>query len=95
MLIECTQERVFDPSKELRYADTRKDEQERELSMDHVVIFVVILRIGIKSTPLTLVLEDLNSKYALNTHHIRQFSISTDLISSTSLIAPDTQTSWM
>ena len=32
MLIECTQERDFDPSKELRYTDTRKDEQERELS---------------------------------------------------------------
>lgn len=43
MLIECTQERVFDPSKELRYADTRKDEQERELSMDPVVIFEIIL----------------------------------------------------
>ena len=47
-LVQATQEKEWDPSKEIRYADSRKDEQERELS--------------IKSTPITLVLENLNSK---------------------------------
>jgi translation elongation factor EF-G len=44
-LVQATQVKEWDPSKEVRYTDTRKDEQEREL--------------GIKSTPCSLVLENL------------------------------------
>jgi U5 small nuclear ribonucleoprotein component len=52
-LVQATQEKEWDPSKEIRYSDTRKDEQERELS--------------IKSTSVSLVLENLKSKsYLLN-----------------------------
>mmetsp|Transcript_20474 Transcript_20474/g.20587 ORF Transcript_20474/g.20587 Transcript_20474/m.20587 type:complete len:983 (-) Transcript_20474:782-3730(-) len=52
-LIQCTQEKEWDPSKEIRYTDSRLDEQERELS--------------IKSTPVTLVMETINSKsYLMN-----------------------------
>ena len=44
---------VWDPAKNTRYTDTRKDEQERELS--------------IKSCPVTLVMETLTEKsYLLN-----------------------------
>lgn len=47
-LVQATHEIEWDPSKEKRFTDTRKDEQERELS--------------IKSTALSLVLEDLKNK---------------------------------
>jgi 116 kDa U5 small nuclear ribonucleoprotein component len=52
-LIQVTHEKIWDPTKNKRYTDTRKDEQERELS--------------IKSTPVTLVMEDIGGKsYLLN-----------------------------
>jgi len=52
-LVQATQEKEWDPSREKRFSDTRKDEQERELS--------------IKSTCLSLVLENLKAKsYLLN-----------------------------
>ena len=52
-LVMATQTVEWDPSKELRYTDTRKDEQERELS--------------IKSTPASLVLENIRGKsYLIN-----------------------------
>ena len=52
-LVQATQEKEWDPAKEVRYADTRKDEQARELS--------------IKSTPVSLVLENLKCKsYLVN-----------------------------
>lgn len=52
-LIQVTQEKEWDVTKELRYTDSRKDEQERQIS--------------IKSTPVTLVMETLASKsYVLN-----------------------------
>jgi 116 kDa U5 small nuclear ribonucleoprotein component len=52
-LIQATHEKPWDPSRNKRYTDTRKDEQERELS--------------IKSTPVTLVMEDIGGKsYLLN-----------------------------
>ena len=52
-LVMATHTEEWDPSKEIRYSDTRKDEQERELS--------------IKSTPLSLVLESIRGKsYLLN-----------------------------
>ena len=52
-LVQATQEKAWDPAREVRYADTRKDEQERELS--------------IKSTLVSLVLENLKSKsYLVN-----------------------------
>jgi len=52
-LVQCTQERPWDPEHEMRYTDTRKDEQERCVS--------------VKSTPVTLVLEDFHEKsHALN-----------------------------
>lgn len=52
-LVMATETAEWDPSKERRYADTRKDEQERQLS--------------IKSTPISLVLENLRGKsYLLN-----------------------------
>ena len=48
-----SQEKPWDPTKNIRYTDSRKDEQERELS--------------IKSTAVTLVMEDLSGKsYLLN-----------------------------
>lgn len=47
-LVACTQEEPWDPAKELRYTDTRRDEQDRCLS--------------VKSTPATLVLEDFREK---------------------------------
>ena len=47
-LVQATQEKEWDPSQEKRFSDTRKDEQERELS--------------IKSTCLSLVLENLKAK---------------------------------
>jgi 116 kDa U5 small nuclear ribonucleoprotein component len=52
-LIQATHEKPWDPARNIRYTDTRKDEQERELS--------------IKSTPVTLVMEDIGGKsYLLN-----------------------------
>jgi 116 kDa U5 small nuclear ribonucleoprotein component len=52
-LVAATHEAEWDPSKEVRYTDTRKDEQDRELS--------------IKSTAVSLVLESIKSKsYLLN-----------------------------
>lgn len=52
-LIAVTHEVAWDPAKEVRYTDTRKDEQERLLS--------------IKATPVSLVLQNLKSKsYLLN-----------------------------
>eukprot|EP01038_Epipyxis_sp_PR26KG_P009217 gene9217-12428_t len=52
-LVQATHSSEWDPEKETRYTDTRKDEQERQLS--------------IKSTAISLVLEDINSKsYLLN-----------------------------
>ena len=52
-LVQATQEKAWDPATETRYTDTRKDEQERELS--------------IKSTSVSLVLENLKSKsYLIN-----------------------------
>ena len=52
-LVQATQEKAWDPAREVRYTDTRKDEQERELS--------------IKSTSVSLVLENLKSKsYLIN-----------------------------
>ena len=52
-LVQATQEKEWDPSREKRFSDTRKDEQERALS--------------IKSTCLSLVLENLKAKsYLLN-----------------------------
>jgi U5 small nuclear ribonucleoprotein component len=47
-LVMATHESEWDPTKEVRYSDTRKDEQERQLS--------------IKSTPISLVLENLQGK---------------------------------
>jgi U5 small nuclear ribonucleoprotein component len=52
-LVMATHTEEWDPSKVIRYSDTRKDEQERELS--------------IKSTPVSLVLENIKGKsYLLN-----------------------------
>jgi U5 small nuclear ribonucleoprotein component len=52
-LVQAVQEKDWDPSKEVRYSDTRKDEQARELS--------------VKSTPMTMVMEALSGKsYLLN-----------------------------
>lgn len=52
-LVSATHIDPWDPAKEVRYTDTRKDEQERELS--------------IKSTAVSLVLENIKSKsYLLN-----------------------------
>lgn len=52
-LVMATQEKEFDPHKEIRYTDTRKDERERELS--------------VKSTAISLVLQNLKSKsYLVN-----------------------------
>lgn len=51
ILIQATHEEEWDPAKEVRYADVRKDEQARELS--------------VKSTTLSLVLEDLREKHYL------------------------------
>ena len=48
LLIEETHENKWDPSKEVHYTDTRKDEQQRKLS--------------IKSTPVSLVLESSKGK---------------------------------
>lgn len=48
MLIQQTQENAWDPTREMRYTDTRKDEQERALS--------------IKSCPVSLVLESTRGK---------------------------------
>jgi U5 small nuclear ribonucleoprotein component len=50
-LVKATHVEEWDPTKEVRYTDTRIDEQERQLS--------------IKSTPITLVLEDLRGKHYL------------------------------
>ena len=47
-LVQATQENEWDPTREVRYTDTRKDEQERELS--------------IKSTSVSLVLENIKTK---------------------------------
>lgn len=47
-LIQSTHTEAWDPSKDVRYTDCRKDEQERELS--------------IKSTPISLVLESIQEK---------------------------------
>lgn len=53
LLIEQTHEISWDPSKQIRYTDSRKDEQERGVS--------------IKSTPVSLVLQNTESKsYLLN-----------------------------
>lgn len=52
-LVQATHAGEWDPAKEVRYTDTRKDEQDRELS--------------IKSTAVSLVLENIKSKsYLLN-----------------------------
>jgi U5 small nuclear ribonucleoprotein component len=52
-LVQATHALDWDPSKEVRYTDTRKDEQDRQLS--------------IKSTPVSLVLESVEGKsYLLN-----------------------------
>lgn len=52
-LVETTHEQPWAPHKLVRYTDSRKDEQERELS--------------IKATPISLVLESLRSKsYVIN-----------------------------
>ena len=52
-LVKATHAGDWDPSKEVRYTDTRKDEQDRELS--------------IKSSAVSLVLENIQSKsYLLN-----------------------------
>jgi 116 kDa U5 small nuclear ribonucleoprotein component len=52
-LIQVTHEKPWDPTKNRRYTDSRKDEQERELS--------------IKSTAITIVMENLDGKsYLLN-----------------------------
>lgn len=48
LLIEQTHENEWDPEVERRYTDTRQDEQQRELS--------------IKSTPVSLVLENTKGK---------------------------------
>jgi U5 small nuclear ribonucleoprotein component len=47
-LVQATQTDVWDPHKDVRYTDTRRDEQDRELS--------------IKSTAVSLVLENIKSK---------------------------------
>ena len=53
MLIEQTHTKKWDPARELRYTDTRKDEQQRGLS--------------IKSTPVSLILPSIRDKsYLLN-----------------------------
>ena len=53
LLVQATHEQEWEPAKEVRYADSRKDEQERHLS--------------IKSNVLSLVLDDLKEKsYFLN-----------------------------
>lgn len=52
-LVQATHANEWDPSKPVRYTDTRKDEQDREMS--------------IKSTPVSLVLESIEGKsYLLN-----------------------------
>lgn len=52
-LVQATQTEDWDPSKDVRFTDTRRDEQDRELS--------------IKSTAVSLVLENVKSKsYLLN-----------------------------
>ena len=52
-LIQSTQEKEMDPTKEIKYSDTRIDEQQRELS--------------IKSSSISLILPDLRNKsYLLN-----------------------------
>lgn len=52
-LVQATHAGEWDPAKEVRYTDTRKDEQDRELS--------------IKSTAVSLVLENIKAKsYLLN-----------------------------
>lgn len=52
-LVMATHSAEWDPSKDIRFADTRKDEQDRELS--------------IKSTPISLVLENIKDKsYLIN-----------------------------
>lgn len=52
-LVAATHAEDWDPSKEVRYTDTRKDEQDRQLS--------------VKSTAVSLVLENIKSKsYLLN-----------------------------
>lgn len=48
ILVQSTQEELWDPSNDIRYADTRIDEQQRKMS--------------IKSTTLSLVLDDLKDK---------------------------------
>ena len=50
-LVRATHVEEWDPTKEVRFTDTRIDEQERHLS--------------IKSTPISLVLEDLRDKHYL------------------------------
>lgn len=53
VLVQATQTKEWDPSKEIRYTDTRVDEQARQMS--------------IKSTPISLVLDDLKGKsYLIN-----------------------------
>lgn len=53
LLVQATHQQEWEPTSEVRYADTRKDEQDRQLS--------------IKSTLLSLVLDDLKEKsYLLN-----------------------------
>ncbi len=53
LLVQATHQEEWDPAKEVRYTDTRKDEQDRQLS--------------IKSTLMSLVLDDLKEKsYLLN-----------------------------
>jgi U5 small nuclear ribonucleoprotein component len=47
-LVQATQEATWDPMKEVRYTDLRKDEQTRQLS--------------IKATPVSLVMESVSSK---------------------------------
>ena len=52
-LVQASQEEPWDPAKEVRYTDMRKDEQARELS--------------IKATPISMVMETLSEKsYLLN-----------------------------
>lgn len=47
-LVRTNQEKQWDPTKQVRYSDTRVDEQAREMSL--------------KSTPVTLVMENFHSK---------------------------------
>ena len=52
-LVQATMEEAWHPAKETRYSDTRRDEQQRQMS--------------VKSTPLSLVLENIKGKsYLLN-----------------------------